>query len=249
MTDLIWPPLPRFAAPWRDLGAAEAGALWRRMGGPFRDKINSFETNPVPQAARVMVPDFYPAHALLEIAFTERFDRGVRVWSAVVPRACLNGGTEIVDPYAITPLRGEAPLIHELNHQHFNFDVSPTSLIDYVRFFCGFIWGEQGAFYIIDGPADVPLARGAAPDAVQTALNGTSLSPPKLGDPDEAGVLPITANVLYADVLFDAKFTLQPSGMVDMEDDDQIAEDLPRAAERRDGAFRLFDSQRGWDSG
>ncbi len=121
-------------------------------------------------------------------------------------------------------LMGTSPPIHEVNGIA-PIKVTEENVLDYLRFFCYFVRGEEGPFLIaetLDNP-DIPKNLDAQTRAV---MEGT-VRPASYEGRNEQGHFLCEGVVFYSNALFIAHFAIQPTGMIEMLDDDPIAADLP----------------------
>ena len=93
---------------------------------------------------------------------------------------------------------------------------------DYLRFFCGSVWGDDGPFWVVESP-DAPILQSAIlPDDSWRA----QIKPITMTSVD--GHLVATAVVCYIDTLYSATFKID-NGVVSMEDDEVLtAEVIPK---------------------
>lgn len=117
-------------------------------------------------------------------------------------------------------LLGKSPPIHEFNAR-FKTKITPRHAQSYLAFFCFFVRGEEGPFLIVDRPnnAYVPPEIGDSDDMEKcpsVMLWGT----------DDRGYVRASASVFYSNALFVSDFLIQPSGMIEMVDDQPVAADL-----------------------
>jgi len=90
---------------------------------------------------------------------------------------------------------------------------------DYLRFFCGSVWGDEGPFLLVESP-DAAILQGATfPDDTWRK----HIKPITVKRVDD--YLTAEAAVIYASSLFSAKFKVQ-NGEVFMEDDEPLAADV-----------------------
>lgn len=182
----------------------------KRQGGPIRSMSRTFLTGmhrplelarsrtlscyPGWRAVELVAVDAEPGQAL---AFLALWDNDARV-------VLLDGGSAAIhdfnDPESILRRRGERPFL-DLG--------SDGKVIAYLKFFCASVWGDEGAFTIIE-------PRGAAADA--------KTKPPKVVERREGGVCVVEAKVHYGAAVFRAKFAVKPSGEIEMEHDEQLRE-------------------------
>ena len=103
-------------------------------------------------------------------------------------------------------------------------------MLDYLRFFCFFVRGEEGPFYIAEEMDDANL-----PNDMDEATSGvleSVIRPASYEGTNEQGHYLCNAVVFYSNALFYADFAVQKSGMIEMLDDEPIAADLPSKVDR-----------------
>lgn len=103
--------------------------------------------------------------------------------------------------------------------------LTPDTVLDYLRFFCFFVHGEEGAFYLLER-ADHPLLDFPVDPATRQVLESAARAPRYEG-PDAEGNFVCSAIVLYGAAVFEAKFAISGSGLIEMIDDEPIAAGLP----------------------
>jgi hypothetical protein len=121
-------------------------------------------------------------------------------------------------------LNGTSPPIHDVNAKA-PVKITEQNVLDYLRFFCFFVRGEEGPFYVAESMDDPNLPAGMDA-ATLSAVEGT-LRPASFEGMSENGHYLCEAVVFYSNALFIANFAVQPSGMIEMIDDQPIAGDLP----------------------
>lgn len=109
----------------------------------------------------------------------------------------------------VVPLTGASAPIHVLNQKR-RPRLNRSTVHEYLKLFCHFVWGEDGAFHIVDRREDLEAA-GLDPAAHHAEL---SLETEKAG-----AEWRVRAIVFYASHFFSAVFRIQRSGMVIMEND------------------------------
>lgn len=120
-------------------------------------------------------------------------------------------------------LNGTSPPIHEVNAAA-PIRVTEDNVLDYLRFFCFFVRGEEGPFLIVEDMGNPYLPKNM--DAqTKTAIESTVRAASYEGK-NEQGYLLCDGVVFYSNALFIANFAVQPSGMIEMLDDDPIATNL-----------------------
>ncbi len=120
-------------------------------------------------------------------------------------------------------LNGTSPPIHEVNNKA-PIHINEENVLDYLRFFCFFVRGEQGPFYILESMDD-PLIPDTDSHTSRSVIEG-AVHPAKLNGLDENGNFLCQALVFYSNALFEGSFLVRPSGMIDMLNDEPIAGDL-----------------------
>ena len=121
-------------------------------------------------------------------------------------------------------LNGTSPPIHEVNAKA-PIKVTEENVLEYLRFFCFFVRGEEGPFYIAESMDD-PNMPADMDDTTRSAIEGT-IRPASFEGLNEQGHFLCDAVVFYSNALFIANFAVQPTGMIEMLDDEPIAADLP----------------------
>lgn len=121
-------------------------------------------------------------------------------------------------------LNGTSPPIHEVNAKA-PIKVTEENVLDYLRFFCFFVRGEEGPFYIAESMEDPNMPQ-EMDDTTRSVIEGTIRDASFEGMNDQGHYL-CDAVVFYSNALFIANFAIQPSGMIEMLDDEPIAADLP----------------------
>ena len=121
-------------------------------------------------------------------------------------------------------LNGTSPPIHEVNAKA-PVKITEQNVLDYLRFFCFFVRGEEGPFYISESMDDSNIPKNMD-DTTRSVVEGT-IRPASFEGMNEQGHYLCDAVVFYSNALFIANFAIQPSGMIEMLDDEPIAADLP----------------------
>ena len=121
-------------------------------------------------------------------------------------------------------LNGTSPPIHEVNAKA-PIKVNDQNVLEYLRFFCFFVRGEEGPFYVSETMEDPNIPKDMD-DTTRSVIEGT-VRPCTFEGMNEQGHYLCEAVVFYSNALFIANFSVQPSGMIEMLDDEPIAADLP----------------------
>ncbi|MCC6598780.1 MAG: hypothetical protein IT559_08325 [Alphaproteobacteria bacterium] len=120
-------------------------------------------------------------------------------------------------------LNGTSPPIHEVNAKA-PIKISEANILDYLRFFCFFVRGEEGPFYVAESMED-PNMPTEMDDTTRSVIEGT-IRPASFEGMNDQGHYLCDAVVFYSNALFIANFAVQPTGMIEMLDDEPIAADL-----------------------
>ncbi len=121
-------------------------------------------------------------------------------------------------------LNGTSPPIHEVNAKA-PIKVNEQNVLDYLRFFCFFVRGEEGPFYVAESMEDPNMPK-EMDDTTRSVIEGT-IRPASFEGVNDQGHFLCDAVVFYSNALFIANFAVQPTGMIEMLDDEPIAADLP----------------------
>ena len=124
---------------------------------------------------------------------------------------------------ALYGLNGTSPPIHEFNAKYTR-DFAGDKALEYLKFFCFFVGGEEGPFYVLDGRDAHYL-----PDDLERQelekINERYQMPRSWGE-DENGNCCISTLLYYSNAVFVSDFLIQPSGMIEMKDDWPVVLDL-----------------------
>lgn len=121
-------------------------------------------------------------------------------------------------------LNGTSPPIHEVNAKA-PVKITEDNVLEYLRFFCFFVRGEEGPFLIAEDMNNPDMPKNMDPKT-KSVIEGT-VRPATYEGKNEQGFFLCDAVVFYSNALFIANFAIQPSGMIEMLDDEPIAADLP----------------------
>ena len=109
------------------------------------------------------------------------------------------------------------------------------SYLDYCSLFCSVVRGEQGRLQLIESADCIPWRADIEP--VRIAEIAAKLEPPRIVSVGEDAAT-LTACVLYAGCILKANFKVLANGMVEMLDDEPIAQGPVARLERFDGPIR-----------
>jgi hypothetical protein len=121
-------------------------------------------------------------------------------------------------------LNGTSPPIHEVNAAA-PIKLTEENVLEYLRFFCFFVRGEEGPFLIVED-MDNPDMPKEMDDQTRSVIEGT-IRPATFEGMNEQNFYLCDGVVFYSNALFIANFAIQPGGMIEMLDDEPIAADLP----------------------
>ena len=128
------------------------------------------------------------------------------------------------DGEALFRLNGTSPPLHEVNAKA-PIKINERNVIDYLEFFCFFVRGEEGPFLIAQSMADTYVPK-QIDEGTRAVLEGT-LRPASFEGVNHQGYFLCDAVVYYSNAVFIANYAVQPTGMIEMLDDEPIAADLP----------------------
>lgn len=120
-------------------------------------------------------------------------------------------------------LNGTSPPIHEVNAKA-PVKITDDNVLEYLKFFCFFVRGEDGPFLIAE-TLDDPYIPKQVDERTKSVIEGTIRAASYDGK-NEQGFFMCDAVVFYSNALFIANFAVQPGGMIEMVDDEPIAADL-----------------------
>jgi len=120
-------------------------------------------------------------------------------------------------------LNGTSPPIHEVNSKA-PIKINEDNVLDYLRFFCFFVRGDEGPFYVAEDMED-PNMPTDMDDTTRSVVQGT-IRPASFEGMNAQGHFLCDGVVYYSNALFIANFSVQPTGMIEMLNDEPIAGDL-----------------------
>lgn len=123
-------------------------------------------------------------------------------------------------------LNGTSPPIHEVNAKA-PLRINEDSVLDYLRFFCFFVHGDEGPFYLAEDLNDPYIPRTPNDDDTIRLILKNNLKSVEFEKTNEQGKYLCNGLVFYSNALFFANFAVQPTGMIEMLGDEPVAGDLP----------------------
>jgi len=122
-------------------------------------------------------------------------------------------------------LDGSSAPIHDANEAD-PISVTEAKALEYLKFFCYFVHGDEGPFLIVEDINHAALDKSKLDDSTRKVIEG-ALRPAAFEGKTDEGNLEASAMVLYGNALFSARFSISPNGMIEMIDDEPVAADLP----------------------
>jgi AAA+ superfamily predicted ATPase len=172
--------------------------------------------------ARCAKLSFYATHRLLELTFVRSYGPEIAF--------VLDGSGET------RWLDGSSLPIHQTNAAE-SLALTDATVQDYLRFFLYFLRSTEGAFTLIESPAEITAAGhddawfeqyrdkvdfDAARLWLRLQAVRSRVVPPKTRHTDESGRWLIDGTVAYGGHLFLATFAVAPNGLVEMVDDNPV---------------------------
>lgn len=121
-------------------------------------------------------------------------------------------------------LNGTSPPIHEANKVCSINIKEKANAAAYLRFFCSFVHGDEGAFYLVETIDDMNWLKSASD--VDKAKVRNLIRPIHLWKADNKSHWNATATVNYGNGIFYAKFEILDTGILQMINDFPLASDL-----------------------
>lgn len=122
-------------------------------------------------------------------------------------------------------LDGSSAPIHDANEAD-PIKVNEANTLDYLRFFCYFVHGDEGPFLIVED-MDHPALDTAKMDEGTKKVIADAIRPAAFEGKTAEGAFEASAMVLYGNAIFSARFSMTENGMIEMIDDEPVAADLP----------------------
>lgn len=123
-------------------------------------------------------------------------------------------------------LNGTSPPIHEVNAKS-PIQLAADNVLDYLRFFCFFVRGDEGPFYVLESKDDPYVEELLTQYPEMAQIVRGCIRPATFEGKNDLGYFQCSAAIFYSNALFSATFSIQPSGMSEMLNDEPIAADLP----------------------
>ena len=110
----------------------------------------------------------------------------------------------------LTRLDGTSPPIHQTNADA-PVRLNDDNVLDYLRFFCFFVRGEDGPFLVAESMDTYGMPK-SMDDTTRKAIEGT-IRPASFEGKNAEGYWLCDAIVFYSNALFFSNFAVQPTGM------------------------------------
>lgn len=120
-------------------------------------------------------------------------------------------------------LDGKSNFIHEVNEKA-RIQLTDENVLDYMRFFCFFVRGDEGPFYVLDQWDDAML-HGQITEAELEDIKQT-IMPTSLQGKNNRGDYVCEATVYYSNAIFAVDFLVHATGIIEMIDDQPLVVDL-----------------------
>lgn len=166
---------------------------------------------------------FYPGWKLYEFLFIEE-DKDRQL----VVSYLYNESTSYKQKSII--LSGLSSPIHELNATSLLKIDKEEEALEYLKFFCCYVWADEGPFKLVLSPEELPFTD-------LPGLDQIPFSPTLAKNGDRWNV---NAIVLYGRNLFGCEFEIEPTGKVNMLDDNPIPELEKDNPEGKDSGHILY---------
>lgn len=114
--------------------------------------------------------------------------------------------------------------IYALNAQNKPF-FNESSVLEYVRFFFSLVRGPRGRFQIVESIDDIAW-KDEPPPTARKAI-GNLIEPVRIVGTDPDGTWHLSVRLLFRDSLFRARVAVHADGIVDMDDEELVIEDMP----------------------
>ena len=160
-----------------------------------------------------------------DLVFYRHFKLGwVRVSESNAPESDADDLMLLFSSAHFLNLDGSSTPIHEANSIE-TPNIAPQTVLDYVRFFCFFVYGDAGPFLLFESLPSACTGEGPVDPKCQELA--AHIHPASLLAQTDSDALHISAAVLYDDSVFDAEFAVRPDGSIEMVDDNPLVSDVP----------------------
>ena len=133
-------------------------------------------------------------------------------------------------------LNGKSPPIHMTNNVE-NLQLTETNAASYLRFFCSFTHAELGPFQVLENQKEVHFpstdnkAAQAKYEKSEDLIKQSIKKIIVVKISDETGIkFQTDITICYGNTIFEAHMEIWPNGLVEMQDDDPVAPEVPEGA-------------------
>lgn len=190
--------------PWRPLSDVHRDTLFRQIN-PIDGRYRADEQT---LAARCTLPWYANAHLVRLVSAN---------WgNLAIYYIDLDG--------RLYRLNGSSPPIHDVNARA-PIALTPDNVLEYLKFFCFFVRGDEGPFYVLED-TDHPILDFELDEPTQNLFDAFA-RPATCTGPNEEGAYTCDAAIFYGPALFTASFSVEAGGMIEMLDDAPVAVHLP----------------------
>ncbi len=191
---------------------------WNEVEGDelagFLEQINpidgKYRTSPASTRVAWRTLPFYETVALIRVQDPNWVNKSMTIYY-------------LTDQGNLFRLNGTSPPIHEVNNKA-PIKINEDNVLEYLKFFCFFVRGDEGPFYVAEDMSDPNLPEDMD-GTTRSVIEGT-VRPASFEGMNEQGHFLCDAVVYYSNALFIANFSVQSSGMIEMMNDEPIAGDL-----------------------
>lgn len=121
-------------------------------------------------------------------------------------------------------LNGTSPPIHEVNAKA-NIKLTPENSLTYLEFFSFFVRGEEGPFALVQSIEDTYMPK--LVDEETRAAYKETIHEAFYEGLNEDNQFMWTCSIYYANAIFESRFAIDQSGMIEMISDLPVLADLP----------------------
>ncbi len=227
----IWPFISLTSGCWEDVPTIEAVEVLTEIGKELPSGLG-VSCTAVAKARKLKI-DFYEDAWLYE---------GL----VLSDEECAGYLTFIQHQYGYTLLDGTSPQIHQLNDE-LPIRLSKNNVYDYLKFFCTFVHGDEGAFNIIDEIDQIHWLDAAEKNRLKPfilVVLDKECTGPEEKNEDSNVFWSCRAFVKHSNMLFLTDFKINKSGMVEMLNDIPIITNLSTNLEIFEDGLRTYRGKR-----
>lgn len=218
---------PLLPGPWQDLALDDAVAVLQRIGE--LERVGDKDT-PLPLAyhcdrVRTRPLACFGGALLIEM----QGYASVGLEPGLICAVMTGDGVAIAN--------GESSVLHDLCDRYGAALDSEAARLDYLQLFANWVRGDDGRFQLIERSEQL-MNRRRDPDWSPTDM-AFQFRPIRPAGRDSEGRWLFDSLVAYGDALFEARFALGDTGLIEMIDDEPVEGGLPLWPERQEGPLLL----------